>query len=92
MSELKSSPEMSGLVIDRDLHNVMMFVQAARNQGEEKFVEVGVKRAKKETKKIAMSAMTDAFDDLLNSLGPTTPSLENLANMDTSLVPTKLNR
>lgn len=87
MGDLKVNPESAGLVIDRDMHNIMLFVQAAAAQGDNKFVEVGVKREKKAVKAKMTAAMSDAFDELLGGA-----SLESISSMNTNLVPTKVRK
>lgn len=53
--ELVSHPEYDGIMIDRDLHNVMMFVRASRASSGESFTAKQQKKQVAESKKKAVS-------------------------------------
>jgi hypothetical protein len=50
MIELKTHPEYSGVLVDKDVHNVMSFVRASMNLAQKTFTEVANKRTAKEMK------------------------------------------
>ena len=87
MEELRVNPEMRGLIIDRDVHNIMMFVQASTRRADVKFVEQATRKEKKSNKKIQASI----FDDALAALLPAGPaaSLDSLGSLNTDDIETK---
>lgn len=84
MIELKANPEMENLVIDRDVHNIMLYVQSASRMANKQFEQTAVTRAKRENnsnkKSIAKANMSDAFDQMFGSL-------EALAELNTDGMP-----
>lgn len=64
MTELKTNPEMQAFVIDRDVHNIMKYVQASASIAGQNFVTKASTRAKKEAKaQAAASVSLEMFDD-----------------------------
>ncbi len=67
MTELKTNPEMQSFVIDRDVHNIMKYVQASANIAGMNFVTKASARAKKESKAAAAANVSlEMFDDSID--------------------------
>lgn len=63
MKDLVTHPELDGLVIDRDVHNVMKFVQASSGMANKNFVTSQERKSKAADKKAAAAAISlDVFD------------------------------
>jgi len=90
MLDLQQNPEMAGLLIDRDVHNIMMFVQSASTRSEEKIESVAIKRQKKISSNKLASAFDNAFDDLL--LGGPATSLDTIGDLNTDGIQTQTRR
>jgi hypothetical protein len=55
MVTLRTHPEFDGILVDKDIHNVMVFVQSSMNLATAGFVEKKAKAATRESKKKASS-------------------------------------
>lgn len=97
MMELKQNPDYDSILIDRDVHNVMLFVRASRQYATASFVTQKKKSAERAEKKAAktgglsfdMSILTGAEkakSDLLAS------DLASFASLDTSAIQPLLTR
>lgn len=62
VKELKEFPEYDGLIIDRDIHNIMLFMQQSVNQAKADFVQ----KDKKRTTKAIKAAKFDFGESLAN--------------------------
>lgn len=92
MLDLNASPEMRELLLDKDVHNIMVFVQSATAKADVHFESVATKRIAKEAKgknenKASIGA---ALDDLLLSFGKPKPKdVNSLANLNTDAIKSK---
>lgn len=97
MMELRKFPEYDSILIDRDVHNVMMFVQQSTSQASKDFAKKGEAREKKASKAVAASQ----FD--LSGLGDMTTldkkpgsssviSLVDLSSLNIDNIAAKANR
>ncbi len=92
MVDLNSSPEMRELIIDRDVHNIMLFVQASTASADKHFEQVATKRIKKEAnaKSENKANIGSALDDLLLSFGAPKPKDVNaVATLNTDAIKPK---
>lgn len=85
MVDLRENPEMRGLLLDQDMHNIMMFIQSSTTIQDTKIEKVAVKREK--TKKTAQ--ISASFDDAFAMID-NVPSLESLGNKSTDNIQAKV--
>jgi len=85
MVDLRENPEMRGLLLDKDMHNIMLFIQSSTQVQDAKVEKVAVKREKK----AKTSAISGAFDDAFASLDAV-PSLADLGNRSTDNIESKV--
>lgn len=86
MIDLQSNPEMENLIIDRDVHNIMAFIQSSAKAADSKFEVKAVKKEKtannKSKTQAKASLFADAFADMLSDV-------DMLAGMNTDNIETK---
>lgn len=100
MTELKEHPEYEPILIDRDVHNVMLFVQASRNMATANFVVQKEKAAKRVSKKAEAASMTfdptimlgDMSKDSRLNQAMADSGLADLANLNLDSIPAKDSR
>lgn len=85
MIDLRDNPEMRGLLLDRDMHNLMMFIQSSTTVQQNKVEKTQTKRAMTQKKAALASAFDTGFDMLDN-----VPSLSSVGNMSTDNIETKV--
>lgn len=85
MIDLRDNPEMRGLLLDRDMHNLMMFIQSSTTVQQNKVEKTQTKRAMTQKKAALASAFDIGFDMLDN-----VPSLSSVGNMSTDNIETKV--
>lgn len=90
MVDLIQSPEMRELIIDRDIHNIMLFVQSSTATADSHFESVAKKRVTKQANSAQKTQFGAGLDALLG--GGLGTSLDKLTGSDVSNIPTKLSR
>lgn len=79
--ELKENPEYDGLIIDRDVHNVIKFMRAVKGQAQELAIDKKAKAAKKE----ANSAKKNRFAAIAGNLdigGQMPKTIQDMSQLD----------
>ena len=79
--ELKENPEYDGLIVDRDVHNVIKFMRAVKGQAQELAVDKKAKAAKKE----ASSAKKNRFAAIAGNLdigGQMPKTIQDMSQLD----------
>ena len=79
--ELKENPEYDGLIIDRDVHNIIKFMRAVKGQAQELAVDKKAKAAKKE----ASSAKKNRFAAIAGNLdigGQMPKTIQDMSQLD----------
>lgn len=79
--ELKENPEYDGLIIDRDVHNVIKFMRAVKGQAQELAVEKKTKAAKTQANK-AKSNRFAAIAGNLDLGGKMPATIQDMSNLD----------
>lgn len=79
--DLKENPEYDGLIVDRDVHNVIKFMRAVKGQAQELAVDKKAKAAKKE----ASSAKKNRFAAIAGNLdigGQMPKTIQDMSQLD----------
>jgi len=85
MTDLRDNPEMRGLLLDGDMHNIMAFVQSSTTIQQTKIEKTDKKRATASKKAITSSAFSAGFD-MLDAV----PTLSGTAALNTDNIETKV--
>jgi hypothetical protein len=93
--ELRKFPEYDGLIVDRDVHNIMSYMQYTITFAQEKYAEKKTAKVKRESKAAAKPKYSFNFDKLMApasdlALSPAkATSISSLAAMDTDAIESK---
>ena len=94
MMELKKNPDYDAILIDRDVHNVMLFVRASRENAVADFVTQKKKAAERADKKAAKMGTMQFDMSILSGDAPASnkaalaaAAIAEFATLDTSNIP-----
>jgi hypothetical protein len=85
MEDLRDNPEMRGLLLDDDMHNIMSFIQSSTTVQQNKVEKTQTKRATSAKKALAASAFDAGFDSL-----DAVPTLTGVGAMNTDNIGAKV--